>query len=105
MKNRITVNVGGQSYTLIALEDGAYIQQVAAHVNHELDQVMDGNRLSIADGAVLTALNIADQYFKEMETSENLRRQLKEYLEESARVKLELSEAKREIFKLQNGKK
>ena len=33
-----------------------------------------------------------------------LRRQLKEYLEEATKMKLELSEAKREIFKLQNKK-
>ena len=60
--------------------------------------------LSIADGAVLAAVNIADQYFKEVEAAENLRRQLKEYLEEATKMKLELSEAKREIFKLQNKK-
>jgi cell division protein ZapA len=39
-----------------------------------------------------------------LEAAENLRRQLKEYLDESARIKLELSEAKRQIFKLQNKK-
>lgn len=39
-----------------------------------------------------------------MEASENLRGQLKEYLEEATALKMELSEAKREIFKLQNKK-
>ena len=53
------------------------------------------------DSAVLTAINIADERFKEQEASENLRRQIKELLEENARLKQELSEAKREIFKLQ----
>ena len=62
-------------------------------------------RISLVDGAVLTAVNIADEYFKEVEASENLRRQLKEYLEEATKLKMELSEAKREIFKLQNQKK
>ena len=37
-----------------------------------------------------------------LDAAENLRRQLKEYLEEATKMKLELSEAKREIFKLQN---
>ena len=50
--------------------------------------------------AVLAAMNIADLLMKEQETSENLRRQVKEILEESNSLKLELSEAKREIFKL-----
>ena len=39
-----------------------------------------------------------------VEAAENLRRQLKEYLEEATKMKLELSEAKREIFKLQSRK-
>ena len=52
------------------------------------------------DAAVLAAMNIADQYLKEQEASENLRRQVKENLEEASALKLELSEAKREIFKL-----
>ncbi len=49
-------------------------------------------------------MNIADQYFKEQDAAENLRRQLKENLEEANRMKMELSEAKREIFKLQTHK-
>ena len=49
-------------------------------------------------------MNLADQFLKEQEASENLRRQIKEGLDESAKLKLELSEAKREIFKLQNHK-
>lgn len=104
MKNRITVNVAGQEYTLVAAEDDSYIRRVAAHVDAQVRQVMDGGKISIADSAMLAALNIADQYFKEVEAAENLRRQLKEYLDDSARVKLELSEAKREIFRLQNKK-
>jgi len=104
MKNRVTVTVAGQEYTLIATEDDTYIKKVAAHVDAQMRQIMNGSKVSIADSAALAALNIADEYFKEVEASENLRHQLKEYLDESARIKLELSEAKREIFKLQNRK-
>ena len=50
-------------------------------------------------------MNIADQFFREQEASENLRRQIKDGLDENARLKMELSEAKREIFKLQNAHK
>ena len=53
---------------------------------------------------VLAAMNIADQFFKEQEASENLRRLIKDGLDENAGLKMELSEAKREIFKLQNHK-
>ena len=67
-------------------------------------EIMEGSGVSQVQGAILAAVNIADEYFKEVEASENLRRQLKEYLEEATKLKMELSEAKREIFKLQNKK-
>lgn len=102
MKNRVTVTIAGQEYTLVATEEEGYVEKVAQHVDAQMKQVLDGARVSLVDGAVLTAVNIADEYFKEVEASENLRRQLKEYLEEATKMKLELSEAKREIFKLQN---
>ncbi len=105
MQNRVTVTIGGQNYTLVATEDGNYIKDIAAYVDRELDDVMENEKLSLANAAMLTAMNIADKYFKEREVSNNLRRQLKEYLDETARVKLELAESKRQIYKLQNEKK
>ena len=104
MKNKVTVSIAGQNYTLVASEDAGYMEKVAAHVDAKVTEVLEGAHVSLVDGAVLAAVNIADEYFKEVETAENLRRQLKEYLEEATKMKLELSEAKREIFKLQNKK-
>jgi len=102
MKNRVTVTIAGQQYTLIADQDSTAAEKIAAHVDRRVNEVLADSRLSLADGAILAAMNIAEEYFKEAEASENLRRQLKEYLEEGAKVKQELSEAKREIFRLQN---
>jgi len=103
MKNKVIVTIAGQEYTMVAVEDEAYVRKCAAHVDGQLHGLLSG-RLSRADAAVLAAMNIADQYFKEQESCENLRRQIKENLEEANRLKLELSEAKREIFKLQTRK-
>lgn len=100
MKNRVTVTIAGRTYTMVAAEDEAYVRKCAALV----DELIQDGPLSQLDAATLAAMNIADQYFREQETSENLRRRVKESLEEASRLKLELSEAKREIFKLQNKK-
>lgn len=102
IKNHVTVTIAGQDYTLVATEDQGYIQKVAAHVDVKVREVLDESKVSVVNGAVLAAVNVADEYFKEVEAAENLRRQLKEYLEEATKLKMELSEAKREIFKLQN---
>lgn len=103
MKNKVVVTIAGREYTMVAVEDENYVRRCAAHVDAQLRETMKG-RLSQADAAVLAAMNIADQYFREQEAAENLRRQIKEGLEEASRLKLELSEAKREIFKLENRK-
>lgn len=101
MKNKVIVTIAGRDYTMVAVENEDYVRRCAAHVDGQLREV-SAPRLSHTDAAVLAAMNIADQYFKEQEAAENLRRQVKEGLEEANRLKLELSEAKREIFKLQN---
>ena len=99
MKNHVTVTIGGQQYAILAAEGEEYVRKVAAYVDGKLKETMEGGKM-----AVLTAMNIADERFREQDASENLRRQIKELLEESAQLKTELSEAKREIFKLQQKK-
>ncbi len=104
MQNRVTVTIRGQQYTLLAAESQEYVERVAAYVDEKLAQTAAASNMAMVDCAVLTALNIADERFKEQEAAENLRRQIKDLLEESAKQKLELSECKREIFKLQQKK-
>ena len=101
MKNKVVVNIAGQEYTLVAGEDEAYVRRCASLVDTQLRGISNG-RLSQADAAVLCAMNVADQYYQQVDALENLRAQLKEALEEAAKLKLESSELKREIFKLQN---
>ena len=103
MKNKVVVTIADREYTMVAVEDEAYVRKCADHVDAQLRE-LSGARISQADAAVLAAMNIADEYFREQEAAENLRRQIKEGLEEASRLKTELSEAKREIFKLQNRK-
>jgi len=100
MRNRVVVSIGGKDYTMVAVENEEYVRRCAGLVDRHLLEVSAGTRLPQVDAAVLAAMNIADLYLKEQETTENLRRQVKENLEEASALKLELSEAKREIFRL-----
>ena len=78
MKNRVTVTIAGQEYTLVGTEEASYTEKVAAHVDAKVEEVLSGAHVSLVDGAILAAVNIADEYFKEVEAAENLRRQLKD---------------------------
>lgn len=101
MNNKVTVTIANLDYTLIAPEEDGYIEKVGAFVDEKVRQVMTEARASLTDGAILTAVNITDLYFKERLASENLRVQLKTSLEEYAKLQSELSESKREIFSLE----
>lgn len=98
--NRVTVTIAERQITLLTDEEAEATQRVAEYVDGKLSELLEGGKLSLMDACVLGAMNITEELFKEQESSENLRRQLKEYLEESTKLKLELSEAKREIFAL-----
>ena len=101
MENRITVTIAGTDYTFTAEESPAYMQKVAAHVSEKMSAIMEGGKIGRLDAAVLAAANITDELYKEQAVSENLRHQLKDYLDEANRAKNEASEARRELFKLQ----
>ena len=102
MDHRITVTICGNEYTFVAEEDSTYVEKVAAYVDRKMTETLEATKAGQTDAAVLTAANIADELFKAQEIAENLRSQLKEYLDEASRSKNEISELKREIFKLQN---
>ena len=102
--NRVTVTIAERQFTLLTDAEPAFTQKVAEHLDGKLSELLSGGKLSLLDACILGGLNATEDYLNEQETSENLRRQLKEYLEESTKLKLELSEARREIFALK-GKK
>ena len=52
--------------------------------------------------AVLAAVNLADQLCKAQDGSENLRRQLKTYLDEASQAKSEAAELRRKLQNQQN---
>ncbi len=102
MENRVTVSICGEEYTFVAEEAPSYMQKVGAYVGTKMDEMLTGAKVGRTDAAVLAAANIADELFKEREASEALRRQLKQYIDDAAQAKNEVSELKRELFKLQN---
>ena len=104
MENHVTVSICGEDYTLVAEEAPSYMQKVGGYVDAKLTEMMDMAKVGRTDAAVLTAVNIADELFKEREAAEGLRAQVKQYSDEAGKVKNELSELKRELFKLKNKK-
>ena len=101
MANRVTMGICGQDYTLVADENASYMEKVGAMVDKKMRELMDTAHVSRSEAAVLAAINLADELLKNQEASENLRRQLKTYLDEATAAKNEASDLKRQLFKYQ----
>ena len=101
MANRVVISICGEEYTFIADESAAYMQKVGSYVSEKMDEVLTGAKVGRTDAAILTAANIADELFKAQAASEQLRSQIKGYLDEAGRAQSEASELKREVFRLQ----
>ena len=101
MANRTDVTINGTDYTLISEESPSYMQKVAALVDEKMTDILSSGRVSRMDAAVLAATNLSDALLKQQSAAENLRRQLKGYLDEAGKAKAELSECRRELLKLQ----
>ena len=101
MANRVTINICGEEYTFIAEESATYMQKVGTYVSEKMEEVLNSAKVGRTDAAILTAANIADELFKSQTASEQLRSQIKGYLDEASHAQSEVSELKREIFRLQ----
>ena len=101
MANRVVVSICGEDYTFVAEESTSYMQKVGAYVGDKITEILNGAKVGRTDAAVLTAANIADELFKSQAAAEQLRSQIKGYLDEAGKAQAEVSELKREIFRLQ----
>ena len=64
-------------------------------------ETLEATKARQTDAAVLTAVNLADELFKEQASSEALRVQIQQALSEAGQAQNEVSELKREVFRLQ----
>ena len=101
MANHVVITICGEEYTLVAEETPAYMQKVGGYVNDKMTEVMDAAKVGRTDAAVLTAVNLTDELFKSQAAAEQLRGQIKGYLDEASKAQAEVSELKREVFRLQ----
>lgn len=98
---KVEVKINNIEYTLVTNEPEEYVQRVAVLVNKRMQQITENApRLSTAMKSVLTAINIADEYLKNESVLENMRVELKGYIEQTKGLGTELEAKKLEVEKL-----
>ena len=101
MANRVVISICGEEYTFVADESASYMQKVGNYVGEKMSEVLNSAKVGRTDAAVLTAANIADELFKSQVVAEQLRVQIKGYLDQASKAQAEASDLRREVFRLQ----
>ena len=88
-KTKTVVNIAGKDYTICGTESAEYIHRVALKVNGKFQDMKLANPdLNNIQLAMLTAINVADDYMKmkdELEATQKELELIKKGLEESAK--------------------
>ena len=89
------------NFSLVTEDEPAYVEGLASKLSDQIEDLVAANvNLSVAQAAVLVALDCEDALCKHNNSSDNLRAQIKDYLEDAARARMEAEGYKRELEKL-----
>lgn len=100
--NKMTIQVRGIKYPITTKEDPAYVVGLAHKLDEDIRELTSGRTgVSLNEALVLVAMSYLDSTEKAERTADNLRSQISEYLDDAAKLRLEASDAKREIGKLE----
>ena len=95
--SKMRLEICGSSYVVNTTESAEYMQNLADRLNLDMNELMSSSKtVSITTAAVMTALNYRDELEKASGSADNMRRQIKDYLEDAASAKMAAEELRRE---------
>lgn len=98
---KIQIKIANEVYNIMTDDNLEYVAKLGEELDAKLSALINNNsRISVTQAAILTALEYADSAKKCEITAENLRNQIQEYLEESARSRTDVEIMKRENERL-----
>ncbi len=117
-KIKTVVRICGADYTLIGTESEEYMQKVCLYVDKKMRSIAENPHLNNVQVAVLSAINMSDDYHKLKELQEEAAAELKKYKEdyftavsagkrlkeENHSLKEEIQNLKIRIAKLEGGR-
>ena len=100
-KNRVRLNICGCECVIGSDDSESYVRSLGDEVEKAIEDITGKNdRVSITMAAIITALRFCDEAQKSSGGADNLRSQIKDYLEDSSHARMEAEEAKREVERL-----
>ena len=101
-KNKVKVIINNTEYTLVTPEKPEYVQRVAILVDKKIAEITEVNpHLSTAMTAMLSAINLADDFLKNEDSADNLRNQVAEYSKSNKSMNSDITEKNKHIKELE----
>jgi len=101
-KNKVNVKIYGTDYTILTEDSEEYILELAYELDSDMKKLCQrSTRFTDTSAAVLCALEYLDKRNKEVDTSDRMRLQINDYIQDTAKARIELDDAKRKIERLE----
>lgn len=101
VKNNVTVKIAGVEYTLKTEESAEFTQSLAKELNSKINEIKNINpHISTNQIAILVALEYGCNCKKAEQRTEDIRAEIKAYLEDAAQAQSERDFYKREIERM-----
>lgn len=104
MRKRMELKIAGQSYFVFCDENEEHMKKIESIVDEQVTKIRKNTAIPTVQAVIMAACNIADESIRSSETADNLRMQMKNYLEEASSLRAQLNEAKRELNRLKQEK-
>ena len=99
--NKVKLTICGTEYAITSDEAEDYVRELGGQVDRDMRALLHADeRISTTMAAVLVAITNADAAKKAEGAADNLRSQMKGYLDDNARARQELENARRETERL-----
>ena len=98
MNNRVTIQVGGQKYTISTRENPGYVLGLSREIDLQLTEMLrDNPKLSVIQATVLLLLNYMDNAKKAEDSADHLRSQVTGYATQDVKARLEVEQLRRQL--------
>lgn len=101
MQNKVRVTICGKEYALQTDEAPDYIIKLSRRLDKQIqDMVNSADNISVAAASMLVALSALDEATKATEATDNIRSQVKDYVDDANKARSQRDEALKEIEQL-----
>ena len=103
MLNKVKVVICGKTYNLQTEENPSYVITLAKDLDNKISQFMNENESSsLTSAAVMVGLSLLDDNMKSVSDADNIRAQIKGYVEEATNMRIEADQLRKELENLKN---